>query len=75
LYIQVKVKTGLKKEEINQKDDNHFEISVKEKAERNLANNRVVELIALYFKVPKSQIKIINGHHSPTKLLSIRDGE
>ena len=74
MYIHVKVKTNAKKEELEQKSDDHFEISVREKAEHNLANNSIVELIALYYKVTKSTVRIINGHHSPTKLLSIKDG-
>ena len=73
MFIHVKVSAGSKKEELNQKSDDHFEVSVREKAERNLANNRVVELIANHFKISKSNVRIINGHHNPTKLLSIKD--
>ncbi len=73
MFIHVKVKADSKKEELEQKSDDHFEISVREKAERNLANNRVIELIASHFKISKSSVRIINGHHSPTKLLSIKD--
>lgn len=49
----------------------HFEISVKEKAERNMANTRVLELIAGYFKVPVSKVRIINGHRHPSKLIVV----
>lgn len=73
MYIHVKVQTGSKKESIKEKTAGYFDISVKEKAEHNLANTRVLELIALHFKIPKSHIRIINGHHSPSKLLSIKD--
>lgn len=73
MFVHVKVNAGSKKEELDQKSDNHFEISVREKAERNLANNRTIELIASHFKLPKSHIRIINGHHSPSKLLSIHE--
>lgn len=73
MYIHVKVIADAKKEFIKEKSSDHFEISVREPAERNLANTRVLELVAIHFKVPKSHIRIINGHHSPTKLLSIKD--
>lgn len=73
MYIHAKVTTGVKKEIFKIKNDDHFEISVREKAERNLANTRVIELVALHFKIPESHIRIINGHHSPSKLLSINN--
>lgn len=73
MFIHVKVRAGSKKEEFNQKSDHHFEISIREKAERNMANNKVVELVANYFSLPKSRVRIINGHHSPSKLLSINE--
>lgn len=71
MYIQVKVKAGQRREMVEQVTDNRFIISVKEKAERNLANTRVIELVALHFSLPSEQVKIISGHTSPTKLLSL----
>jgi len=71
MYIRVKVLTGAKKEKFKKINEDHFEISVKEKAERNLANARVVEILAEYFNLAKNKIRIINGHHSPTKLLIV----
>lgn len=71
MYIHVKVVAGAKKESFKKKSEDHFEISVKEKAERNMANTRVRELIALYFKVPKSKVRIVNGHKHSSKLLII----
>ena len=73
MYIHVKVETGVKKEIFKKKNDDHFEVSVREKAERNLANTRVIELVALYFKLTVTKVRIINGHHSPSKLLSINN--
>ena len=71
MYIKVKVKAGAKDESLIKKGNDHFDISVKEKAERNLANSRVLELIGSYFKLPKGKVRIINGHHSPGKILSV----
>ena len=79
-YIHVKVSAGAGKEEFKPRLDrtgressDHFEISVKEKAERNEANNRIIELIAKHFKIPVKKVRIINGHHHPSKLLIIED--
>ena len=72
-YVHAKVTAGAKKESFKQKSEDHFEISVKEKAERNMANKRVLELIAQHFKVPISKVRIVNGHRHPGKLIVIED--
>jgi uncharacterized protein YggU (UPF0235/DUF167 family) len=64
---------GVKKESLKQKSEDHFEVSVKEKAEHNLANKRVLELFALHFNLPIEKVRIINGHRSPSKLLVVED--
>jgi uncharacterized protein YggU (UPF0235/DUF167 family) len=74
MYIHVLVTAGAKKESLKLKSKDHFEISVKEKAERNMANTRVLELVAEYFKIPKNKVRIINGHKHPSKLIIVEDG-
>ena len=54
-----------------QESKDHFEISVREKAQTNMANTRVLELVARHFKVPVSKVRIVNGHRHPSKLLII----
>jgi uncharacterized protein YggU (UPF0235/DUF167 family) len=71
MYIKVKVQAGAKNEEIKRKNNDTFLIKVREKAERNLANKRVCELLAQYFEISLNKIRIINGHQSPSKILSI----
>lgn len=73
MYIKVKVKAGQKREEIEKVNENTFHISVKEKAERNMANTRILEILSVELKIPINKIRIINGHQSPTKLISILD--
>lgn len=73
MYLKVKVKAGQKREEIEKVNENTFHISVKEKAERNMANNRILEILSLELKIPLNKIRIINGHQSPTKLISTLD--
>lgn len=70
-YIHIKVTAGAKKESFKQKNKDHFEISVREKAERNMANARVLELVASHFKISKNKVRIVNGHRSPSKLLVV----
>ena len=72
-YIHVKVIAGAKKESLKKKSEDHFTISVCEKAERNMANARVIEIMAGHFGVPASKVRIINRHHHPTKLLILNN--
>ena len=71
MYIKVRVATGVKKEAWKEISVDTFEASVKEPAERNLANTRVKELAADHFKVSVGKVRIVSGHHSPSKILSI----
>jgi len=78
MYIHVKVTAGAGKEELKprlnrtrQESEDHFEISVCEKAERNMANARVLEIVAEHFKVPVNKVRIVNGHRHPSKLLVV----
>jgi len=73
MYIKVKAFPKSKKESIEKLSQNKFEIRIKEKAERNLANQRIIEILAEYFGVKEKDVKIINGHHHPSKLISINN--
>ncbi|OGG50874.1 hypothetical protein A2763_00880 [Candidatus Kaiserbacteria bacterium RIFCSPHIGHO2_01_FULL_54_36] len=71
VHIKVRVQTGVKNEKVHKISDTHFELSVREKPENNLANARVVALIAAQLGVPVSAVRIVKGHHSPSKILSV----
>ena len=71
MYIKVRVVAGAKKEKIEKKTKDTYHISVREKAERNMANRRICEIIALLLEVPVKSIRIISGHQSPSKILSV----
>jgi uncharacterized protein YggU (UPF0235/DUF167 family) len=71
MYIKVRVTSCAKKENFEQISKDHFKILVKEKAERNMANDRVRYLLAGYFSVSLGKIRLISGHHSPGKIFSV----
>lgn len=73
MYVKVRVIAGAKKETVEEVSAGHFKISVREPAERNLANRRIVELVAAHYKLSPKQVRIISGHTSPSKILSIPD--
>ncbi len=73
MYVSVSVTARAKKESFTVVGNSRFKISVKEEARMNAANRRVVELVAEHLGVSPAKVRIINGHHSPAKLLSIAE--
>ncbi len=71
MLIKVRVTTGAKNEKVKKVADDHFEISVREKPENNAANHRIIALVAMALRVPIKAVRIIKGHRSPSKILSI----
>lgn len=71
MYVKVRAIAGAKKENLQKESSTHFSISVREKTERNAANLRIRELLAMHFGVLLRQVRIVKGHQSPSKLLSI----
>lgn len=72
MFIKVFVTPGAKKEKIEGKDDT-LRISVREPAAQNLANTRVRELVAERFKAPVGKVRILTGHRSRAKMISINN--
>ncbi len=73
MYIHVKVRAGARSEQFEKVGRDHFAVIVRQKAERNQANIRVVELVAEHFGISVKSVRIVSGHHSPSKLLAIPD--
>ena len=65
-YIHARVVTNSKKETVAEKKGT-FHITVKEKAERGLANKRVRELLASKLCCSSKQLRLIKGARSPAK--------
>lgn len=72
MYFKIKVETENKKESIEKIKEDSFKIKVREKAENNQANIRVLELLSIYLKVSKSKLKIIKGHKNKNKIIILR---
>ena len=72
MYIKVHVFAGAKKELVTAKGRDAYTISVREPAERNMANRRVSELLASERGISVKMVRIVSGHHSPSKIFSIR---
>lgn len=70
MYIKAFVTPGAKKEKVEEKGETLL-ISVREPASGNRANDRVRELIALRLGKSLGQVRILTGHRSRSKMVSI----
>ena len=71
MEIFVKVKPASNEEKVEKIDDTHFAGSVKEPPVRGLANGGVVRVLAEYFSVSQSRVKIVSGHFSRQKIIKV----
>lgn len=71
MYVRVHAVPGARKERVTKSDETTFQITVREPAERNLANGRIREILAGELGVPLSQVRLLTGHRSSTKMYSI----
>lgn len=70
MKIVIRVKPNSKTEKI-EKSGESLTVYVKEPARENKANLAVINLLAQYFKVPKSQILIVSGLKSKQKVVEV----
>lgn len=75
MYIHVRVSTDAKEDKFAKIKESHYAAQVRQKAQRNLANKRVAELIAEYYGISPKSVRLVSGHHSPSKLFSLPDSE
>lgn len=69
MYIKIKVTPDAREEKVEKTGDDSLKIWVKVPAENNAANSRVLELVRELY--PNQSVKIISGHHSPSKIVAI----
>lgn len=69
MYLKIKVIPDSKSQRIEKMDEDSWKIWVKVPAENNAATTRVLELIREAY--PNQSVRIVSGHHSPSKIVSI----
>jgi uncharacterized protein YggU (UPF0235/DUF167 family) len=73
MLISVKVFLSSEEDEIVKKKDDEFEVRVKEKAEKGRTNRAVIKVLANYFKIDESKIKLIKGFKERNKIFEIKE--
>jgi len=71
MLIKVRVTTGAKNESVQKKKDDQYNIAVREKAQHNAANMRVIELLAAQLGITVKRLRITKGHRSPAKTIAV----
>lgn len=69
--IWVTVKPQAKKSDVKKISDGEYAASVAAPAREGKANEAVIELLADYFSMPKSSIRIVRGQTGRRKLIEL----
>lgn len=69
IFVTAKPRAGENK--IEKIDELHFQVSVTAPPIKGFANKAIAELLAGYFNISKSQVKLISGFSSKEKIFEI----
>jgi uncharacterized protein YggU (UPF0235/DUF167 family) len=71
MYVKVVVTPKSKRERVSKIKDTEFHIEVREPALQNMANAKVREIIAHEFGVSVAKVRLLTGHRSRAKIVSV----
>ncbi|HPN54387.1 MAG TPA: DUF167 domain-containing protein [Candidatus Moranbacteria bacterium] len=69
IYVKIHPKTSQNK--IVKNSENEYEVWVTAPPVDNKANDMLIKVLAKYFNMPKSSLKIIGGKTAKTKIIDI----
>ncbi len=72
MKIQVRVKPNSKTEKVSQEGDS-FVVKVREPPKEGKANQAVIKLLAKHFGISQSQVRILSGLKSRSKIVEVGD--
>jgi uncharacterized protein (TIGR00251 family) len=72
MRITVKVKPNARTNSVEQLDENTFVVRVSAPPTEGKANERVLEVLAEHFHVPKRSVTILRGGRSKAKIIEIQ---
>lgn len=72
MKIFVRAKPGAHEEKVEKIDDTHFEVSVHAPPVKGLANQAIIKVVAEYFRIPPSRVRIVSGFTSRQKVIEIK---
>ena len=72
MKLEVKVIAGASQEKIVQ-DGSRWKVYVRTVREKGKANDRVIEIMSEHFGKSKSQVKIVRGEASKSKIIEVSE--
>ena len=72
MKVKVRVKPGSKRVKVERVGDT-LVVSVRSPAREGKANAELTEVLAEYYGVPKSRVRIVRGHRSRDKVVEIEE--
>jgi len=72
MLIKVKAFPNSKISEIIKKSSDSFDIKIKEKPKNNEANLAIFKLLAEYFNIKQSQLRLIKGGKEKNKIFEVK---
>jgi uncharacterized protein YggU (UPF0235/DUF167 family) len=72
MFIKVKVLPNSKKEDIAIRSEDSFEVKVREKPEKGLANKRATEILSSYLNISATNIRLVKGAKQRNKIFEIK---
>lgn len=71
MKISIKAKPNSREEKVEQITEAEFIVSVKEPPVQGRANEAIIRILADYFNVSKSQVRIVSGWTSRQKVIEV----
>lgn len=72
MKLEIQVKPNSRRESVEKQPDGSYKVSLNAPPAEGRANERLIELLSAFFKVPKSLIFILKGHKGRRKYVEIR---
>ena len=74
ILLDVKVQPSARRQEVQKVSDSEYKIRVLSPPIEGKANKEVIEVVASYFHLPASRVKILRGQRSRKKIV-VLEGE
>jgi uncharacterized protein YggU (UPF0235/DUF167 family) len=70
-HIKIKVYPEAKKEVVEQKHKDQFNVFLREKAQDNMANKGLIRVMASHLNLTPQDLRIVSGHRTRSKILEV----
>ena len=71
MYIKLRVHPEAKKDAVERRAADHYEVWTRRPAERGLANAAVLTLMGKELGLPAGRIRMVKGARSPSKIIEV----